>query len=129
MGQNTIQDGKDLQIYAMEAQCPHLGADLSHAEIEEYEDELVAVCPWHRLVLLSLYSQSNTIILMICRYDFNLKTGNSDTGLKACVYGVQIRRNSDVDKDVTLWLEMPSDDENWIAVEIRPVSEGAYTCG
>jgi nitrite reductase/ring-hydroxylating ferredoxin subunit len=54
IGQNTIQDGKDLQIYAMEAQCPHLGADLSHAEIEEYEDELVAVCPWHRLVLLSL---------------------------------------------------------------------------
>ncbi|CAG8743736.1 614_t:CDS:2, partial [Acaulospora colombiana] len=38
--QSTIQDGKELQIYAMEAQCPHLGADLSHAEIEEYEDEL-----------------------------------------------------------------------------------------
>jgi nitrite reductase/ring-hydroxylating ferredoxin subunit len=46
--QQTIQNGTELQIYAMEAQCPHLGADLSHAEIEEYEDDLVAVCPWHR---------------------------------------------------------------------------------
>ena len=36
------------QIYVMEATCPHLGADLSHADIEEYDDSLVAVCPWHR---------------------------------------------------------------------------------
>lgn len=45
-----------MQMYAMEAQCPHLGADMSYAEIEEYEDDneeeemsVVAVCPWHRL--------------------------------------------------------------------------------
>jgi hypothetical protein len=69
------------------------------------------------------------LMILIFRYDFNLKTGNSDTGLKACVYSVQIRRNTNEDKDVTLWLEMPSDDEDWIAVEIRPVSEGACTCG
>ncbi len=36
------------QIYVMESACPHLGADLSHAEIEECEDTVVAVCPWHR---------------------------------------------------------------------------------
>lgn len=36
------------QLYAMEAQCPHLGADISHADIEECEDSLVLVCPWHR---------------------------------------------------------------------------------
>lgn len=36
------------QMYAMEAQCPHLGADISHAEIEECESSLVLVCPWHR---------------------------------------------------------------------------------
>lgn len=33
----------------MEASCPHLGADMSHAEIEEYDTGVVAVCPWHRL--------------------------------------------------------------------------------
>ena len=36
------------QIYVMESTCPHLGADLSFAEIEECETSVVAVCPWHR---------------------------------------------------------------------------------
>jgi hypothetical protein len=36
------------QIYVMESACPHLGAEMSHADIEEYEDSVVAVCPWHR---------------------------------------------------------------------------------
>jgi hypothetical protein len=36
------------QLYAMEASCPHLGADMSHAEIEECDDSIIAVCPWHR---------------------------------------------------------------------------------
>lgn len=42
------------QLYAMEAACPHLGADMSHADIEDYcgedgeEDSTVIVCPWHR---------------------------------------------------------------------------------
>lgn len=45
----------------MEASCPHLGADLSHADIEdldfeadelEHEPEKVIVCPWHRSVIL-----------------------------------------------------------------------------
>jgi hypothetical protein len=39
---------KASQIYVMESTCPHLGADLSHAEIEECETSVVAVCPWHR---------------------------------------------------------------------------------
>ncbi len=40
------------QIYVMESTCPHLGADMSHADIEEYDSGVVAVCPWHRKVLL-----------------------------------------------------------------------------
>jgi hypothetical protein len=41
------------RLYAMEAACPHLGADLSLADIEEYcgedgeEQSAVVVCPWH----------------------------------------------------------------------------------
>lgn len=35
-------------LYVMESACPHLGADLSHAEIEECGPDIVAVCPWHR---------------------------------------------------------------------------------
>lgn len=34
----------------MESECPHLGADLSHADIEEAGEEVVAVCPWHRWI-------------------------------------------------------------------------------
>jgi nitrite reductase/ring-hydroxylating ferredoxin subunit len=101
----NVRNGRDLQIYAMEAQCPHLGADLSHAEIEDYEDDLVAVCPWHR-------------------YDFNLKTGKSDTGLRACVYAVEVRQD-DPDKSLTtLWIEPPTSEEAWEMVDVRPVSEG-----
>ena len=36
------------QIYVMESACPHLGADMSYADIEECEVGVVAVCPWHR---------------------------------------------------------------------------------
>jgi len=42
-----IDQERDRQIYIMESTCPHLGADMSHAEIEECEDSVVAVCPWH----------------------------------------------------------------------------------
>ena len=38
------------QVYVMEANCPHMGADMSHAEIEECDTGVVAVCPWHRSV-------------------------------------------------------------------------------
>ncbi|KZS86767.1 DUF455-domain-containing protein [Sistotremastrum niveocremeum HHB9708] len=94
------------QLYVMESACPHLGADLSHAEIEEAipEDhdgfgppEVVAVCPWHR-------------------YDFDLRTGVSDTGLRACTYRVEIRGDE-------VWVEKPSLSEEWELVELRPVSE------
>ena len=43
----------------MEAACPHLGADMSLADIEEYcgedgeEPSAVVVCPWHRQALPS----------------------------------------------------------------------------
>ena len=32
----------------MEETCPHLGAPLSHAEIEDMEDTMAIVCPWHQ---------------------------------------------------------------------------------
>lgn len=90
------------QLYAMEANCPHLGADMSHAEIEECDAGLVAVCPWHR-------------------YDFDLRTGESETGLKACTYAVQVRVDEDGIRRV--WVETPEDGTDWRLVELRPVSE------
>ncbi|EPS93160.1 hypothetical protein FOMPIDRAFT_102038 [Fomitopsis schrenkii] len=90
------------QIYAMEATCPHLGADMSHADIEECDTGLVAVCPWHR-------------------YDFDLRTGASETGLKACTYNVDVRPD---DAGIeTVWIQSPENGTHWRLVELRPVSE------
>ncbi|KAJ3864795.1 hypothetical protein EV359DRAFT_72823 [Lentinula novae-zelandiae] len=91
------------QIYVMEATCPHLGAEMSHADIEEYEDSVVAVCPWHR-------------------YDFDLKTGKSETGLRTCTYTVQIKADPETGKE-QVWMEAPQGGRNWRVVELRPVSD------
>ncbi|KAG9120742.1 hypothetical protein FRC07_003640 [Ceratobasidium sp. 392] len=90
------------QLYAMESTCPHLGADLSHADLEldpepDMEEMTAAVvCPWHR-------------------YDFDLRTGESSTGLKACAYPVEIRSSN-------VWIGSPGEG-TWEVVEKRPVSE------
>lgn len=91
------------QLYAMESSCPHLGADLSHAEIEECESSVVAVCPWHR-------------------YDFDLKTGKSETGLVACTYAVEVKHDSADELD-KVYVETPKGGTHWRLVELRPVSE------
>ncbi|KAG8905001.1 hypothetical protein FRB99_000874 [Tulasnella sp. 403] len=88
----------------MESTCPHLGADLGHADIEDTDTGLVAVCPWHR-------------------YDFDLRTGHSETGLKACTYVVQVREGNQPDPDnIVVWVEAPGEG-SWEVVELRPVSE------
>lgn len=94
-------DANDYQLYAMESTCPHLGADMGHADIEDSDMGLVAVCPWHR-------------------YDFDLRTGKSDTGLKACTFSVKVEPSSE---GSTVWVEAPGAGE-WDVVELRPVSEG-----
>ncbi|EJD40842.1 DUF455-domain-containing protein [Auricularia subglabra TFB-10046 SS5] len=105
----SAADGDD-QIYAMESACPHLGADMSHADIEDFTDDagldtVVAVCPWHR-------------------YDFDLKTGHSETGLRACTYAVQLRTCGDGDPTPQVWIETPDPTAGgWEPVEQRPVSE------
>ena len=48
--QDAITKAISDQLYVMESACPHLGADMSHADIEEAESGFVAVCPWHRWV-------------------------------------------------------------------------------
>ncbi|KAF8659281.1 hypothetical protein AX16_001856 [Volvariella volvacea WC 439] len=90
------------QMYVMESSCPHLGADMSHAEIEECDTSYVAVCPWHR-------------------YDFDLQTGKSETGLKACTYAVDIRKEGA--DGFVVYIETPEGGQGWRLVELRPVSE------
>lgn len=119
------ENGADLQdqIYVMEANCPHLGADMSHAEIEECDTGVVAVCPWHRYVLRLVERCIRTF--KGSRYDFDLKTGHSETGLKACTYATDIRKSEEGEEYI--WIETPEEGTGWRLVEFRPVSEGAWS--
>lgn len=108
------------RFYCMEAVCPHLGAPLENASIydvdaeregeEEDIEDAVIVCPWHE-------------------YDFSLSTGESSTGLKACVFDVK------EEQDGSVWVQAPQADARehdtsssetpaWDVIEVRPVSEG-----
>ncbi|OWZ52216.1 hypothetical protein J010_04903 [Cryptococcus neoformans] len=96
------------ELYCMEETCPHLGAPLSHAEIEDIEDTRAIVCPWHQ-------------------YDFDLKDGSSSTGLQACTYEVKVQG---IEDDAEVWVEAPHTgsfgtdaDRQWELVEMRGVSE------
>ena len=61
----------------------------------------------------------------LSRYDFDLKTGKSETGLRACTYAVQLRTDpeSGVEK---VYMETPEGGSHWRLVELRPVSEGGF---
>jgi nitrite reductase/ring-hydroxylating ferredoxin subunit len=78
---------------------------MSHAEIEDFETSVVAVCPWHR-------------------YDFDLETGESETGLRACTYAVEIRKDEGSGADM-VWMAAPEGGSEWRVIELRPVSEGS----
>ncbi|KAF9560577.1 DUF455-domain-containing protein [Agrocybe pediades] len=100
---NGSSDLDRKQIYVMEASCPHMGADMSHADIEECETGMVAVCPWHR-------------------YDFDLKTGKSEMGLVACTYNVEVKTDPQ-DSVEKVYMHTPTKGTCWRLVELRPVSE------
>lgn len=79
----------------MQAECPHLGADLSNAELIDMEDTKILLCPWHS-------------------YDFDLKTGESSTGLKSCIFPTRLEGNH----------LLVSFEKEYELVASRPVSEG-----
>ncbi|KAH9905860.1 DUF455-domain-containing protein [Xylariomycetidae sp. FL2044] len=58
--------------YAMEAECPHAGGPMAEAQIDIEDSAYVASCPWHA-------------------YDFNVETGESSYGVKACTFPVGVQ--------------------------------------
>lgn len=101
--------------HAMEAECPHLGADMSMAQLEIEDDGVVAICPWHKCVLRA-FSSSLRYSDPRRSYDFNLRTGESSTGLKTCVYKTSERAGQ-------LWVGTRPDASDWKVLSVRPVSE------
>ena len=56
-------------------------------------------------------------------YDFDMRTGQSETGLKACTYEVRIVADADT-RDEIVCVATPQGGSGWQLVELRPVSEG-----
>ena len=80
-GDDAIQQPDDVavfyvssgQFYAIDSSCPHEGGPLDLGDIEDITGagDLAVICPWHY-------------------YDFNLKTGESETGLRTNTYEVRV---------------------------------------
>jgi uncharacterized ferritin-like protein (DUF455 family)/nitrite reductase/ring-hydroxylating ferredoxin subunit len=58
--------------YAMEAECPHAGGPMADSQVDIEDSAYVVSCPWHA-------------------YDFNVETGESSVGIKACTFPVDLR--------------------------------------
>ncbi|KAI1504059.1 hypothetical protein F5X99DRAFT_68464 [Biscogniauxia marginata] len=91
-----LHEAEGWVYYAMEAECPHAGGPMAEAHIEIEDSGYVASCPWHA-------------------YDFNVETGESNYGVKACTFPVSVRNGR-----VSLHL---TDAEDVRLSCIEPVSE------
>lgn len=101
---------KDVELYCMEATCPHLSAPLSHAEFAEPEedDDQVETStqdegqsaeqqqwdlePEMRDMEDVVGQPGRTIVCPWHLYDFDLRDGSSSTGMSVCVYTVEVRQ-------------------------------------
>lgn len=84
--------------YAMEAECPHAGGPMADSHVDIEDSAYVVSCPWHA-------------------YDFNVETGESSVGIKACTYPVDVREGS-------VLLDVPAEDGRQAHLDkIEPVSE------
>lgn len=83
--------------YAMEAECPHAGGPMGQAQVDIEDTSYVASCPWHA-------------------YDFNLDSGESSYGVKACTFPILVQ-----DEELVMHLDDESDHVTMVAFE--PISE------
>ncbi|OQE23073.1 hypothetical protein PENSTE_c009G06534 [Penicillium steckii] len=86
--------------FSMEAECPHAGGPMADSSVDIEDSAYVVSCPWHA-------------------YDFNVETGESSVGIKACTFPVDVR-------DGSVLLDFPVDAQNGETVslgKIEPVSE------
>ncbi|KAL4883543.1 hypothetical protein BJY04DRAFT_26743 [Aspergillus karnatakaensis] len=90
---NESRDG--WSYYAMEAECPHAGGPMEDAQVDIEDSAYVASCPWHA-------------------YDFNVETGQSSVGIKACTFPIDVHGEQAI-------LTYDADDVS--IAKLEPVSE------
>lgn len=95
---NETDDG--WTYYAMEADCPHAGGPMEVAAVDIEDSSYVVTCPWHA-------------------YDFNVETGESDFGIKACTFVVDVQSGENI-----ITLHLPDDENRGVSLtKIEAVSE------
>ncbi|KAJ9114579.1 hypothetical protein QFC20_001453 [Naganishia adeliensis] len=116
---------KDVELYCMEATCPHLSAPLSHAEFAEpevdedhregshpcegttngqsQEDQEWDLEPEMRDMEDVVGQPGRTIVCPWHLYDFDLRDGSSSTGMSVCVYSVEVRQELKHGRDESEW--------------------------
>jgi len=93
---NETTDG--WSYYAMEAECPHAGGPMADSSVDIEDSAYVVSCPWHA-------------------YDFNVETGESSVGIKACTFPVDVRGEF-------VALDFPAEDGCTVSLaSVDPVSE------
>ncbi|CEJ60581.1 Putative Rieske [Penicillium brasilianum] len=84
--------------YAMEAECPHAGGPMADSQVDIEDSAYIVSCPWHA-------------------YDFNVETGESSVGIKACTFLVDVR-------DGSVTIDFPIEEGTSVGLgKIEPVSE------
>ncbi|KAJ9104453.1 hypothetical protein QFC21_001948 [Naganishia friedmannii] len=127
--EETLLNG--VELYCMEATCPHLSAPLSHAEFadsedhEQSSDSRPAECdasskethedqqqwdlePEMRDMEDVVGQPGRTIVCPWHLYDFDLRDGSSSTGMSVCVYSVEVRKRKNtsaagIKNEVSQW--------------------------
>ncbi|KAJ5908213.1 hypothetical protein N7495_000895 [Penicillium taxi] len=95
---SKLNEAQGWSYYAMQAECPHAGAEMSASYVDIEDSAYIVSCPWHA-------------------YDFNVETGESSVGLKACTFIVDVSGES-------VTLDFPSEDGETIELSrVEPVSE------
>ncbi|CAG8895601.1 unnamed protein product [Penicillium egyptiacum] len=93
---NETNDG--WSYYSMEAECPHAGGPMADSSVDIEDSAYVVSCPWHA-------------------YDFNVETGESSVGIKACTFPVDVRGDF-------VALDFPVEDGFSVGIaSVDPVSE------
>ncbi|KAJ5495441.1 hypothetical protein N7539_000557 [Penicillium diatomitis] len=84
--------------YAMEAECPHAGGPMADSSVDIEDSAYIVSCPWHA-------------------YDFNVETGESSVGIKACTFPVDV-------SDGDVLIDFPTEAGDAVGMSrVEPVSE------
>ncbi|KAI1820843.1 hypothetical protein F4861DRAFT_34819 [Xylaria intraflava] len=95
-GTSVVLGDSDWTYYAMEAECPHAGGPMADGHLDIEDSSYIVSCPWHA-------------------YDFNLDTGESSFGIKACTFPVHTQNGR-------VMLRFPEAQDAQLST-IEPVSE------